>query len=739
MAMAMTENQTSSTNSSATTEDLFKKPDLACLNGYYTDADSIDQDVFAEMRSAVLLVAGEHYAKKESFFYKRIRDTKELSKEQKLRLVKNHVRKICQVYANNIMSNNPGVGFTAKDDASTHDLKAAELNHSVWRDAFDKYNLEDKLDDWCDSFVQIGEVHVKLFWDPNAGPVAGYEPMVDENNEQVTDEFGQLTADDSKPVPEGRFVFEEIYGFNLLRPPECKDLRTAEWLGLRKMTDRNDLIRRFGLDKADVIPAEQDETYLIFDITKGGYRQSKRQTMVREYYFRPSLMFPNGYYYITTKNVILAEGELPGGLFPIVSQWFDRLQTTPRGRSPVKTMRPYQAEINRAASKMAEHQITLGDDKLIIQNGSKVSSGASLPGVRTINVSGQSPTILPGRDGSQYLNTVTTNISELYSVMMVEEDSQQDIKQLDAYTLLFQSARQKKKFQRYTKKFEKFYVQIVKLYLQLAKIHLPDDAVIWAIGKNEQVNLEEFRRISEVSYEIKVEAQSDDVETKLGKQLVANHIIQYAGAQLDKDSIGKIMRSMPYVNDEESFDDLTIDYDSALNFILALDRGERPQIGQQDNHVYMMKRLSMRMRKSDFKFLSPEIQQNYNQAMAMHSQFETQNQMAISRAEQGFIPTDGALIPVDFYVNAPDSRGGVKQVKVKVPYAAIDWLLKQLQSQGSMMADMQDFPSGVQATMANNLTGAMAPQGQPPMSSLQQNQGVPQMPQQSLAPQMPGR
>lgn len=693
-----------------------KKPDIGILNQYYTEGDSIDQDVFAEMRSAVLLCAGEHYAKKDSSFFRRIRDSKELTKEQKLRLTKNHVRKICQLYANNIMSTNPGVGFTPKDDSSTHDQKAASLHHSVWMDAFEKYNISDKMDDWTDSFIQIGEVHVKVFYDPNAGPVAGYEPMCDPHTKQpIYNEMGQMTPDENNPVPGGEFVFEEIYGFNLLRPPETKDLRQAPWIGIRKMVDRAELKRKFK-DAGDNITSDQDDTYVIFDVTKGGYRQSKKQTMLREFYFRPSMQFPEGYYYISTKTGILAEGPLPGGFFPIVSALFDKLQTTPRGRSPVKTMRPYQAEINRASSKMAEHQITLGDDKLIIMNGTKVSAGVSLPGVRSINATGTVPTVLPGRDGSQYLSTIQQNISELYQVMMVAEDAEQEDIKLDPYSLLFRAGRQKKKFQRYTKRIEKFLIEIVKLYLSLAKIHLPDDAVIWAIGKNEQVNLEEFRKYSEICYEIKVEAQADDIETKLGKQIVLNHAIQYIGPQLGKDEIGKIMRQMPYVNSDESFDDLTIDYDNSLNDILALDRGEQPPIGQYENHPYMIKRLSMRTKKADFKFLSPQIQQSYFAKINLHQQFEAKAQQAIQRAEQGFIPTGGSLIAVDFYVNAPNSAGGVKQQKAKLPYEAINWLIKQMEVQGSSQEALSGLTTGNKEQISNMITAPQpGPAEQQPM------------------------
>lgn len=674
------------------------------LDEFYSSSDGIDSEVFAEMRSSLLLVAGDHYARRDSSFFRRIRDSKDLSKEQKLRLTKNHVRKICQLYANNIVSTNPSVGFTPKDEASTHDLKSAELHKSVWRDAYVKHNIDDKVDDWVDSYVQIGEVHTKVFWDESMGPVVGFEPLIDEATGQPKLDFlGNKMQDFTKPVASGEFVFEEIFGFNLLRPTECKDLDKAEWLCSRKMVDKAQLLKKFP-DKKEFITTDQDETYVIFDITKGGYGQSNKQTMLQEFFFRPCLRYPNGYFYYKTKSGILAQGELPAGIFPIISQSFDKLKTTPRGRSPVKTMRPYQAEINRAASKMAEHQITIGDDKLLLQNGSKVSAGASLPGVRTVNYTGSEPKILAGRDGSQYLATITQNITELYQVMMVAEDSEMKDAKLDAYTLLFRSAKEKKKFQRYIKGFEKFLIKVVKAYLNLAKAHLPDDAVIYAIGKNEQVNIPEFRQYSDINIDVVVEAQADDIETKLGKQLVQNHILQYVGANLSKDEIGKIIKQMPYVDNGEAFDDITIDSDSAMNDILALDRGEQPPINQYDNHEYMIKRLSLRTRKSDFKFLPPEYQDNYRKKIALHQQFDAKNKIEIQRAEAGFIPTDGALISVDFYVDAPNSTGGVKQQKAKIPYQAIDWLLNQMAAQGASQKSFENYPQGVQAEISQMIT-----------------------------------
>lgn len=690
------------------------KHSISELTALYNESDSVDQEIFAEQRSNILLYAGDHYTKKNSRFFSRIRDNKELSNESKLRLVKNHTQYICDTYSNNIIAPNPGVGFTAHNEKEMHDIKVAQMHHSVWRDAHEKYDLDERIDDWADNFVQIGEVATKIYFDPMKGPVKAYNqklkdesplylhPMTGET-ENATDEMGQPlppAPDEENPIYQGEFVFEEIFGFNLLRPAECKNMRDAAWLGIRKMTDVADLVKRFPAFK-DKLTKNMDQTFTVFDTARGGYTQTSNQAMVIEYYFKPCVAYPNGYFYITTKEVILAEGELPGGIFPIVYQAFRRFPTTPRGRSPIKTMRPYQAEINRAASKMAEHQITLGDDKLLIQNGTKISAGIALPGVRSINFSGMDPKILAGRDGSQYLNYMTTQIQELYRVMGVAEDNEELPAQLDPYSMLFRAARQKKRFQRYIKRFEKFLKNVVSTYLALAKVHFTDDMIIKAIGAAEIVNIPEFRSQTDLCYEINIEAQSEDVEEKLGKQITISQALQYVGGKLDKSDIGMLMRQMPYGNFDESMEDFTLDYDNALNEMLALDRGETPPVGQYDNHQYIVKKLSSRMRKSDFKTLPPQVQMNYSAKINLHQQFIAAQQVAMQRAEQGLIPTGGYMTKCDLYVpgKTPDSA----PKRVTIPSEAIQWLLKQMESQAAGLAPLADMPGGAQAEIASKV------------------------------------
>lgn len=658
------------------------------------------------MRSNVLLNSGEHYNRRQSNFYKRIRDSKELSIEQKLRLTKNHTQNICKMYVNNIMSHNPGVGFSPRREEDLHDQKMTELTDKLWKDGFQKYTIEDKKDDWCDDFVIVGEVGVKVFYDPNAGDVTGYKPLIDdESGEPITNEFQQPMPDTQNPVMEGRFIFEEVYGFNLLRPSECKDLRQAEWLCIRKMANKNDLKARYKNDpeKQKYIVTSQDETYLIFDGSRGAYRKTKNQLMLREYYFRPCQLYPEGYFYITTKEGIIEKDELPGGVFPIIVAPFERIQTTPRGRSAVKQMRPYQAEINRSASKMAEHQITLGDDKLLLQNGTKVSAGVSLPGVRSVNYTGIKPEVLQGRSGDQYLNYMESQIEEMYNVMGVSYSTQEDVANMDPYILMYRAARQKVKFQRWIKRFEAFYIEVVKTYLRLAKIHMTDEALLKAWGEDERGNLQEWRNSDDLCFNINIEAQSDDIETKFGKQLTLNHALQYVGGQLSKDDIGKIMREMPYANAEGAFDDFTLDYDLAVDDILALDRGEQPAIGQYDNHPYLIKKLTARMRKRDFRFLSPQVQQSYQMKVAMHQKFEAMRQLQIQRAEQGFIPTGGYAVTCQIYVTDPADPSGNKTRLARVPYQSLQWLIEQLNSQGQGQNELQGMNEGTQSEISQQM------------------------------------
>lgn len=675
------------------------------LNSFILDSLSADQELFAEMRSNLLLINGEHYTKGASNFFRRIRDSQSLSQEQKLRLTKNHVQKIHKTYVNNLISQVPGVGIEPKNDSELQDQKAAELHHAVWQDACDKYDIESSLiDQWAEDFFGIGEVATKIFFDPNLGEVKAYEQKLDEQGQPMFDEQGQPVPDETLPHFTGGFVFERIFGFNLFRDASAKSYEDSPWVGLQKMVDKNKLKKIYPSvkDSPKLAEPSPDETTIIFDPQKGGFSKSKDQVLIYEVYFRPCAELPQGYFYHFTKTGKLVSGTLPAGVFPIVFEACEKIQTSPRGRSPVKTMRPYQAEINRAGSKMAEHQVTLGDDKILLQKGTEISAGIALPGIRSINYTGMTPQVLNGRSGEQYLNYMNTNITELYAVMNVDEGPDKNNAQLDPYAMLYRSASQKMKFKRYVRPFERFLCNVAKTYLKLAKYHLDEEAVILAVGRSERVNISEFKNSSDLGIQIRVRPQSDDIETRLGKQLSINHIIQYAGQQMSPEALGRLVRELPYGN-LESFVDLTLNADSGTNDILALDRGEIPVVAKSDDHVYIAKRLASRMRQADFKFLSPQIQQNYANVLGQHEQLEAERQLEIQRMKSGYIPTGGGLIIVDLYVNDPSDPKGLRTMRARIPYESLQWLVKQLEAQGQSLQQLMAADPGVQQGVSEKM------------------------------------
>lgn len=704
------------------------------LNKCYSEAESCDSEIFSEQRSNILLVAGEHYNRRNSQFWNRVRETKDLNADQKLRLTKNHIYKIAKIKKNIILSHASGVRVLPNNESELQDQKSAELNQSVWEYGKRQQNMRKKVGTFVSDFHDLGEVACKIYFDPSAGRFVGYEQAVDENGEPQVDETGQMVAGE-RGVFSGDLVIERILGFNLLRDPAAKTMEGSPYLIYRKVVNYNDLLAMVKGDeeKEKLIKEGQDTTYFVFDSNKQNYGKEKSVVTLREHYYRPCAEYPKGYFYICTEAGILWEGELPFGIFPIVYEGHDEIPTTPRHRSPIKQLRPYQIEINRAASKIAEHQISLGDDKLIVQSGAKVTSGSVLPGLRTIQVAGMSPQVVQGRAGEQYFPYVESQIAEMYQAAMLPEDLEEK-GDTDAWASLWKAARHKKKFSLDAEKFENFLKNVCQTYLDLAKNYFDENTLIPMVGKSEIVNISEFKNTDPLSTQIKVEPSSDDLETAQGKQLMLNHILQYSSGQLEREDIGKLIRLMPFANNEQSFNDFTMDYDRATNIILSLDRGQSPTPYKYDKGPYIIKRLTARMSQSDFQYLDPQIQANYDNMVGLYEQMEAEKAREMQAAQQELIPTTGAMIKVAWYIKDPTNPS--RSIQATLPASSIEWLVQRLQDQGTMQATLQASGAGQQEIVQKfNELGAQQNNQQP--ADAQSAQGV-QTPNQELLARLQG-
>lgn len=691
------------------------KKSIEDLNQIYSDSESCDKEIFSEMRTNIMLAAGDHYNRAGSRFWNRLRESKNISPDQKIRLTKNHIGKISKIYQNSILSNNPNVTISPKQEKEVQHQKAAELHSSVLEHIKQKHDLSRKKSLWAKDYVEIGEVFTKVFWDPSAGIQVGWDPAVDEEGNGIFDPMTGQPQQSENPVMSGDLIFRQFHGFDVLRSPSAKTMEESPYICVRYMEEVKELEKMFGQnpDTAKFVKESSEDTFRVYNNSSGTYQKTKGMTMVREYYWKPCALYPSGYFYITTDLGILAEDKLPLGVFPIISCGFDEVTTSPRARSIIRQLRPYQIEINRAASKIAEHQITIGDDKVIFNSGSKPSSGLLMPGVRQGSIAGLgNMTVIPGRAGDQYIPYVDGQIKEMYQIADVAELDNEFNGQIDPYTLLFRSIRQKQKFSFYSEKFENFMVKVHETALQIFKKNASPHLLIPVLGKNEQVNIQEFKNSGDTCWEIKIEPMSDDIESKMGKQITLNHVLQYIGPQLDKGDIGKFLRLSPYLNMEKMFGDMTQDYDNLTNDILALDRGEYPKPNENDSHEYLVKGIASRMKQPDFQFLHPFIQSLYQKKKQEHEQQIAMQQQKIKQAQSEFIPSGGYLVVCDLYV--PDPNNPKSSKRVRVPSESLDWLLKQLETQGTTQSAMEQIGNnGVVSDIAGMVSSGGAGAGPP--------------------------
>lgn len=704
----------------------YSKKNLATL---YQDAISIDKRIFAEQKANVLLYSGEHYSRPGSRFWQNIRDTRNLDNSTKIRIVKNHIQKICKTYSNDILNYAPGVWVVPRHDSELQHVKSAQLNESVWQYIKLKQNFDKKTSDWAHDFVVQGEVAVKIFWNPKKGRHIGFKQAVDKdgNPEWETEaSVDPLSGQQIPGVPKkgaavfsGDIDFTRLFSFNLLRDPKARSMDESEFLAYQYLLPYDDVVSMFDGDKEKMSHIAEGVTggdYVVFDANDQRYVETKNQVLLVDWYIRPCDEYPSGHYFMTTPDgEILEEMDLPFGIFPIVYEGFDELTSTPRHYSIIKVARPYQSHLNFLASKHVEHCVTLGDDKIITPIGAKIQQGSFLPGIRQVQASGDYK-IMEGRMGEQFVAQMPGTITEMYQVCNLPEDQEDKSSQLDAYTLLYRSMREKKRFSKYGQKFERFLKNICEVALNVYKEYVDDTELIPAIGKCEMVNIAEFRGVDPLHVKIDVVPQTEDMESKLGKQLQITSLLQYAGSNLSKEDIGRLMRNAPYGNEEEIFEDMTLQYDNANNDILALDRGEYPEPRKQDDHGYQIKRLEARCAKADFKFLHPHIKQLYVQKIMEHEQIMAQQAQQIQMAQSGFIPTDGPLGSADLYVTDPTSPQKVQ--RAKFPIRALEWLAEKLAQQGAFMGDVQKLSMGAQAELAQ----MTPPQQQAYLQSLN-NQG----------------
>lgn len=693
---------------------------LAELNKLYKEGESADKALYAEMRSNLTLISGDHYLRRNWQALKSLRESSSITEEQKIRIIKNHTNKAYKSYVGKFISAAPGVKIKPHNEKEPQDQKAAEMHSAVWNYIKKEVNFNDFRTQAAEDFVGIGEVWVRISWNWDKGVLKKQLPVMKKVQLEDGSEIEQDTGK-KENLFSGAPELTRVFGFNVFRPKNIQDLNKSPWLGIRYM-ENIETLKQDHPELKDKIKEDAQQAFLVFDASSSEYSTSKDQVLVKEIYYRPSPIYPKGYYYKYIQSVILSEGELPGGIFPLKYRGFDAVPTHPRFYSPVKQWKPYQVEINRIGSKMAEHQVTLGDDKVVIQNGGKLSHGGNQPGVRALSATGGNVSVIPGRTGEQYLPVLESTITEFYQQAMIPEDNEavSIAGQIDPYALLMTLSKWRTKFSVPIERFQGFIKEVAECALELTRIYIEEDELIQHVGRHETVNIPEYKNAKPLGYQIDLEEASDDIESRIGRKLSLDRYIQYAGANMTKEDIGKFLRLDPYLNKEQLFSDYTMSYDNATNDILALDRGEMPPINKYryQNIQYVVQRLSNRMGQADFVYLDPQIQQNYQNIIAQYEQMMAQMVQEQQALNADLIPTSGPLVRTDFWV--PSKKDGLKQERLALPNSTLMWVWERIQQQGMTMDMLQQQQQGV----VSDVVQAMQ-KSQPQQQNAAQPQGLP--------------
>lgn len=681
-----------------------KEGNASELNHEFQQAIDASNRINCEKRTNVSLYLGNHYLKTQTLIQREL-ENQGVSKSSSIRITKNHIFKISEYITNAILNAGGDLGIFPANESELQDQKAAELHSAVltkWKQDTKFKTLVRKL---AKDFVVDGEMVTKRFWNPMKGEIIGKDVTVNqETGEQV-----------EKPIYSGDVEVERIHAWDLILPESARDFETSPWVGYQKMMATKELRRQVPDDKKHLIQDAEDKTFQIFDPATGQYKDRKGMTLVREKYIRPCEDYPYGYFYIFNLDSIIFEGPLPEGHpFPIKMSGFTEIPTSPRFASIIRQLRPLQVQVNFGASQQALTQMTVGHDKLILLGGADLQYGGSHRGVEKYKTNSlQSPTILPGRSGAQFVESMLQSIQEMYQIANVPELGEEKLDNQDPQTALLKSIRNKQRFSLYTQKFIEYLQEMIEDVLKLKKMYMDEREVVRAVGRVERINISEYKNAEPIGYQITVNEVDEDATTKLGKHITYTNMLQYGGQGMNPELIALIGRNMPFLNKEETFQEALVDYDTYKNIVLALDRGEQVPVMPYDNPDYLLPKITSRMRKADFRFMAPEVQGNYQMFIQELQQIKAQQLQQLKIQQAQMIPTTGGLVPIPVYREVPNANGGVKFERAQVPVDALEDLLLKLESQGTVTDPMKRMEQQTQAEIAEMYNGAQPQINQP--------------------------
>ena len=623
--------------------------------------------------------------------------------EQRVQISLNQITRVSEFFQALIISHAPiGKAYGANKD-ERQDIKAAEISNHVLDHINQICNFPALRDQIGETFINAGEGACKIYFDPDKGHLVR------------TDENG-------RGIFSGDITMEPILPFNLLMDPMVDSPDESKWFAIKKIIHVNDLKNLIGPEKFEELKLEFRNVDGTPELNREGFRvldtsmevaELNNHLIMFEVYFRPCPDYPMGAYFYVCENQILFSGELPGGIFPICIGRCHIIPTSPRGRAGfINRAIPYQANFNRAHSKMVEIQAALGDTKILVQNGSTIGADSIMaPGVRAFtfetSAPGEAPVVLEERTGESYISYIKElkmSMDESLSIrdFVGSQGSESD----KIMSIAVASLKHKRRYAPIINRFDKLVVDIQNTALELARHHYEDGKIIKMAGRQEAVNISEFKGVDRNTFSINIKPSVEDADSSLLKSLEVRDAFQY----IQDDSVDKaaLLKELPFLSKMTSVNSLSNKSKTAENKILALDRGEKVTPIKYEDYKYILDKLIVRVSEPDYKFLDQSIKDNYAEAINLYQDMIAETERRAKMAEKGPYTTSGPMDKLPIWIKDPQTG---KVIQMRAPTMAIYEFAQALEEQ---KFNMQNMAMAVSNDEARAEIGERQAQGQSP-------------------------
>lgn len=448
-----------------------------------------------------------------------------------------------------------------------------------------------------------GTGFVKVYYDPDAGPVMNGSPL------------GDVVIDYCSPL--------ELY-----IDPLARSLNEASWVIHARVRTTEYVEMKYGVK---VSGEEVETTYLLGEPTPGLRTEGLFPVaVVKEYWERPNAKNPRGKYVVFTANKILYEGDNPyADICPIPFAMMKHIPVPGRlyGNSVVTYLRHINVLYNKIRSDIAENTTKLSNPPLIAPINSLLNTPTMEPG----EIIYYNPLSLQGGQirqlefepyPTQVMNTLIRLLQERDDISGINDVSRGIVPRgvRSGQALAYLLEQDETRLAVTAAQYEQMIEDTLRMVLHLARNYYDVARLIRLMG-DENVTLFKGNDIP-ADADVRVEAGSTLPKSSA---VLQDYLMQLWDRGIITDP-RLLLRLTHYGSTEEIISDLELDSSQAQRENNRMAAGETVEVYDYQNHVVHIAEHNRFRKTAEYEKLSEERREQFAQHVEKHKQFLAQLQ-----------------------------------------------------------------------------------------------------------------